>query len=240
MKVSVDIVCDRYKSKIRLLQLYRDGSNMVWLTDIRILEKTNSTSSASFQAIRDILAEREIVGHNATCFDLAWVWEHLQIRVKNVKDTMTAHRLLFGGVNSSDASANLGSVFELMLQFELPKDQGSSDWGTDRLTTEQLVYAANDVFHLHEVLRKQEAELVEADLDVAWELEQRLIPVVVDMTNRGMAFDIDSARKAKYAIEQRLDAARCKALTWFGLPDLNLDSPEQLLKAFRMKGGYLS
>jgi DNA polymerase I len=123
-----------------------------------------------------------------------------------------------------------------MLEIDLPKDQGSSDWGSDRLTPEQMVYAAHDVFHLHEVLCKQEAELVKDDLSVAWELEQRLIPVVVDMTNRGMAFDIDSARKAKYAIEQRLDAARCKALTWFGFPDLNLDSPEQLLKAFLVKG----
>jgi hypothetical protein len=95
---------------------------------------------------------------------------------------MTAHRLLFGGVNSSDAPADLGSVFEL----ELPKDQGSSDWGTDRLTTEQSVYAAHDVFHQHELLRKQEAELVKDDLSIAWELEQRLAPIVVDMTNRGM------------------------------------------------------
>jgi DNA polymerase-1 len=204
--------------------------------DIRALEKTNSINSASFQAIRDILAEQEIVGHNATCFDLAWVWEHLQIRVKNVKDTMTAHRLLFGGVNSSDAPADLGSVFELMLQLDLPKDEGGSDWGTDQLTTEQLVYAAHDVFHLHEVLRKQETELVKDDLSIAWELEQRLAPIVVDMTNRGMAFDIDSTRKVKYAIEQRLDAAKREALAWFGLPDLNLDSPGQLLQAFQNKG----
>jgi ribonuclease D len=75
---------------------------------------------------------------------------------------MTAHRLLFGGVNSSDAPADLGSVFRLMLQIELPKDQGSSDWGTDLLITEQLVYAAHDVFHLHGVLRKQEAERLKA------------------------------------------------------------------------------
>jgi ribonuclease D len=58
-----------------------------------------------------------------------------------------------------------------MLQLDLPKDQGSSDWGTDCLTAEQLVYAAHDVFHLHEVLRKQEAELVKDDLSIAWELE---------------------------------------------------------------------
>src|SRR4029077_5504903 len=138
MKVSVDTICDRYKSEIRLLQLYRDGSDRVWLIDIRELEKTTPVRAASFQTLRDILAEGEIVGHNATCFDLAWCWEHLQIRVKNVKDTMTAHRLLFGGVNSSDAPADLGSLFELMLQLDLPKDQGSSDWGTDQLTTEQL------------------------------------------------------------------------------------------------------
>ena len=30
MKVSVGTICDRYKSKIRLLQLYRDGGDMVW------------------------------------------------------------------------------------------------------------------------------------------------------------------------------------------------------------------
>jgi DNA polymerase-1 len=236
MKVSVDTICDRYKSEIRLLQLYRDGSDLLWLIDIRALEKTNSIRSTSFQAIRDILAEREIVGHNATCFDLAWCWEHLQIRAKNVKDTMTAHRLLLGGVNSSDAPADLGSVFEIMLQLDLLKDQGSSDWGTDQLTTEQLVYAAHDVFHLHELLRKQEAELVKADLSIAWELEQRLAPIVVDMTNRGMAFDIDSTPKVKYAVEQRLDAAKQKALAWFGLPDLNLDAPGQLLQAFQNKG----
>jgi ribonuclease D len=139
-------------------------------------------------------------------------------------------------VNSSDAPADLGSVFEIMLQLDLLKDQGSSDWGTDQLTTEQLVYAAHDVFHLPELLRKQEAVLVKDDLSIAWELEQRLAPIVVDMTNRGMAFDIDSTRKVKYAIEQRLDAAKRKALAWFGLPDLNLDAPGQLLQAFQNKG----
>ena len=40
----------------------------------------------------------------------------------------------------------------------------------------------------------------------------------------------------KYAVEQRLDAAKQKALVWFGKPDLNLDAPGQLLKAFQDKG----
>jgi hypothetical protein len=101
--ISAKNVCPRGASR-------GEGSDLVWLIDIRALEKTNSIGSTSFQAISYILAEREIVEHNATCFDLAWCWAHLQIRVKNVKDTMAAHRLLLGGLNSSDAPANLGSV----------------------------------------------------------------------------------------------------------------------------------
>jgi hypothetical protein len=31
-------VCDRFKSKIRLLQLYRDGSETVWLLDLIALD----------------------------------------------------------------------------------------------------------------------------------------------------------------------------------------------------------
>jgi ribonuclease D len=72
-------------------------------------------------------------------------------------DTLTAHKLLFGGLD--DASADLGSVFKRTINLELPKDQGSSDWGTETLTEEQLIYAAHDVRHLHDVLRVQEAEL---------------------------------------------------------------------------------
>jgi DNA polymerase I-like protein with 3'-5' exonuclease and polymerase domains len=68
------------------------------------------------------------------------------------------------------------------------------------------------------------------------EFPREYAPIVIDMTNRGMAFDIDSTRKVKYAIEQRLDAAKRKALAWFGKPDLNLDAPGQLLKAFQDKG----
>ncbi|HEY8277412.1 MAG TPA: ribonuclease D [Methyloceanibacter sp.] len=41
-----------------------------------------------------------------------------------------------------------------LLGIELSKQQQSSDWGADRLTPEQLNYAASDVLHLHALREK--------------------------------------------------------------------------------------
>jgi ribonuclease D len=46
-----------------------------------------------------------------------------------------------------------------LLGIELSKQQQSSDWGADRLTPEQLNYAASDVLHLHALREKLDAML---------------------------------------------------------------------------------
>jgi len=114
------------------LQLYRDGSDTVWLLDLMALD----SDSDPFQMLRETLAGKTIVGHNITGFDLPWVWEHLRISAGCIKDTLTAHRLLFGGLPPGEAPADLGSVLNRTLQLDLPKDQGSSDWGNEQLTEE--------------------------------------------------------------------------------------------------------
>ena len=236
MKVAGKTVMDRYQSKIRLLQLYRDGSETVWLLDLMALD----SDSAPFQTLRTMLAGKDIVGHNITCFDMPWVWEHLRISASHIKDTQTAHRLLFGGLPPDEAKADLGSVFKRTFQLDLPKDKGSSDWGTETLTEEQLVYAAHDVRHLHDVLRAQEAELAKDKLRTAWNLEQRLAPIVVQMTNTGFGFNTDGVKEATATLEARLADAELRTLDWFGNPALNLDSPKKLLAAFQSKGRHLS
>jgi DNA polymerase I-like protein with 3'-5' exonuclease and polymerase domains len=186
--------------------------------------------------LRQTLAAKDIVGHNITGFDLPWVWEHLRINASHIQDTMTAHRLLYGGLHHDEAPGDLGSVFRRTIQLDLPKDQGSSDWGTETLTEEQLVYAAHNVYHLHDVLRLQEAELAKAKLDTAWKLEKRLAPIVVGMTNHGFGFNLDGVNEAKADLELRLAEAVHRALVWFEAPDLNLNSNIQLLSAFQTKG----
>jgi DNA polymerase-1 len=236
MKTAVSTVTDRYQSKIRLLQLYRDGAENVWLLDMIALD----ADSTPFQMLRETLAGKEIIGHNITGFDLPWIWEHLKIGASSIKDTLVAHRLLYGGMQPADAPADLGSVLSRTLQLDLPKDQGSSDWGTETLTMEQLVYSAHDVYHLHEVLRVQEAELAKAKLDTAWKLEHRLAPIVVGMTNHGIGFNVDGLDAPKAEMEARIAEAKHRALTWLGNPELNLNSPKQLLPAFEARGHQLS
>ena len=158
----------------------------MWLLDIMALDP----DSVLFQMLRETLAGKRSSATTSPAFDLPWVWEHLQISASHIKDTLTAHRLLYGGLPPGEAPADLGSVFKRTIQLDLPKDQGSSDWGTEQLTEEQLVYAAHDVRHLHDVLRAQEAEMTKAKLLTAWKLEQRLAPIIVEMTNTGFAFNL--------------------------------------------------
>ena len=47
-----------------------------------------------------------------------------------------------------------------LLGIDLSKQQQSSDWGAERLTPEQLNYAASDVLHLHALKEKLDAMLV--------------------------------------------------------------------------------
>jgi DNA polymerase I len=196
--------------------------------------------SILFQMLCQTLAGKTIVGHNITGFDLPWVWEHLRINASHIKDTLTAHRLLYGGLAPGAAPAGLGAVLKRTLQLDLPKDQGSSDWGTEQLTQEQLVYAAHDVRHLHDVLRAQEDQMAKADLLTAWKLEQRLAPIVVDMTNAGFGFNTDGVKEATADLGARLADAELRALAWFDTPDLNLNSHVQLLAAFEAMGRHLS
>lgn len=142
--------------------------------------------------------------------------------------------------DGTDTKSGLGAVAKRYLDLDLAKDEAKSDWGTPELTGEQLAYAAHDVFHLHALSRAQEAAIVVAKLDKPWRLEQKLAPIVVDMTNRGFPFNATDAAKPKAEIEQRLLEAEQRARVWFGDPSINLNSHQQLLPAFAAKGVTLS
>lgn len=54
----------------------------------------------------------------------------------------------------------LKDVVKELVGVDLSKAQQSSDWGADKLSPEQLAYAATDVLHLHAVKEKLEAMLI--------------------------------------------------------------------------------
>ena len=60
MKVAAKTVCDRFKSKIRLLQLYRDGSETVWLLDLIALDADSALIRCFSLKIVNAVGSREI------------------------------------------------------------------------------------------------------------------------------------------------------------------------------------
>jgi hypothetical protein len=72
---ALEKITDRFQSKVRLLQLYRQGGDQAWLLDMKAWEEEGMLDDAHLQPLRYILgsAERRIVGHGVTTFDAPWV-----------------------------------------------------------------------------------------------------------------------------------------------------------------------
>jgi DNA polymerase I-like protein with 3'-5' exonuclease and polymerase domains len=140
------------------------------------------------------LATAELVGHNLS-FDLTMLrMEGLKVS-RQLWDTMLASRLLVAGLDPKlepeSATNDLGSVIRRYLGIELAKGYGQSDWGQPGLSPEQLAYARDDVIHLAALKEVLQKELETAELGKVFELEMRLLPVLVDVKLAGIHIDRD-------------------------------------------------
>ncbi len=93
-------------------------------------------------------------------FDIAAIEHALGIRCEPVYCTKIAAKL----VRTFTDRWGLKDLCKELLGVDLSKQQQTSDWGADRLSDEQLAYAASDVLHLH---------ALKARLDVLLEREGR-------------------------------------------------------------------
>ena len=88
-------------------------------------------------------------------FDLAVLEHGLGVRCGPVYCTKIASRL----ARTFTDRHGLKDLCRDLLGIEISKQQQSSDWGADRLSRNQLDYAANDVLHLHPLKEKLDAML---------------------------------------------------------------------------------
>ncbi len=95
-------------------------------------------------------------------FDIAVLRQYLGVDTAPVYCTKIASKL---SRTYTDRHGLKDLVGEL-LQVEISKQQQSSDWGAQKLTDQQLAYAASDVFHLH---------ALKARLDMMLEREGRTV-----------------------------------------------------------------
>ncbi len=112
--------------------------------------------------------ERTKIFHFAR-FDLAIMRHYLGVRLENIYCTRTASRL----ARTYSDKHGYKDICKELLGVDISKQQQSSDWGADKLSNEQVGYAASDVLHLHKLkarldemlLREGRADLVKAAFD---------------------------------------------------------------------------
>jgi DNA polymerase I-like protein with 3'-5' exonuclease and polymerase domains len=107
------------------------------------------------------------------------------------------------------------------------------------LTEDQLEYAALDVFHLHELQEKQQLLINKEKLGDVLHLENRLIPVVVEMENCGFGINKERLLGVIEEYSTELNDALGSFKEAFG-EETNPNSPSQLKKALEKKGVKLA
>lgn len=97
-------------------------------------------------------ASRTKIFHFAR-FDLSIMRHYLGIRLSNIYCTRTASRL----ARTYTDKHGYKDICKELIGVDVSKQQQSSYWGADSLTTDQVDYAASDVLHLHKLRAKLEA-----------------------------------------------------------------------------------
>ena len=88
-------------------------------------------------------------------FDIATLRHHLGVDCASLYCTKIASKL----ARTYTDDHSLRGVCRDLLGVEISKQQQSSDWGAAELTSEQLSYAASDVYYLHKLRAQLEIKL---------------------------------------------------------------------------------
>ena len=83
-------------------------------------------------------------------FDIAMFLQHLNVTTAPVYCTKTASKL----ARTYTDRHGLKDLTKELLGIDISKQQQCSDWGADKLTPEQVAYAASDVLNLHALKAK--------------------------------------------------------------------------------------
>jgi DNA polymerase I-like protein with 3'-5' exonuclease and polymerase domains len=217
-----------WRGDIRLLSLAVPG-HPAWLLDLKEI-------GYDLGELGQCLQEHQIIAHNAK-FDLLWLRHKCGLKLHNVFCTLSAARLLSNG--KRELRNGLYACWERFLALPPGTEHGKSDWGGMFLTEDQLEYAATDVLHLHRLKDKQLEAITTEQLQAVLDLENRLIPVVVEMEYRGFGINKERLLGVMDDYSAELDEALGHFKEAFG-EEINPNSPKQLKEALTEKGLKLS
>jgi DNA polymerase-1 len=179
----------------------------------------------------ELFTERELIAHNAA-FELAWFGAKLKVQPAHWFDTFVASKLLGNGDTPHN---DLGSVLSTYLGIQLDKSLGVSDWGAWFLVDSQIQYARNDVAYLGALREKLIRALDAKGLSRCFKLESQLLPIVAGMSVTGMPIDRERLKQILAEVTSEIEG-REEALRQYLGTRVNLESPKQLLAAFKALG----
>ena len=173
------------KGKLRLLQLGSYSSRSIVVIDcFDLTEKDWDYLVRFFSSMK-----RYWLAHNAV-FDLGWLQEHGIYPNGLVRCSMIASRLLTNGI--PQVKHGLADVALRHLNREVSKEQQRSDWSLEKLSKEQLEYAATDIEVLLELDALLEYKIEAAKLGKAFTLECNALPPMAQMWRTGLPWNKNS------------------------------------------------
>ncbi len=168
------------------LSLYRDPLCVVQLSDgdgvAHIVQLDRDTYDAP--NLKKLLSDQKClkIFHFAR-FDLAVIREYLGIECTPVYCTRTVSRL----VRTYTDRHSLRECCLDLLGVEMDKQQQSSDWGAEELSAAQQLYAATDVFYLHDLKAKMDYMLERSGrMELAYKCFD-FLPVRAELDAKGWA-----------------------------------------------------
>lgn len=155
-------------------------------------------------------SDRLFIIHNAK-FDLRWLYkEHIVVR--NVYDTYLAEKILFLGFPPGIVSLSLQACCDRYLGIFLDKTvRGQIHAG---MTEEVIVYAANDVVHLEDIMDLQLKTITARGQKVALDIENEFVRVLAYIEYCGIKLDPVKWKAKMDKDAERLRVAGHKLNEW--------------------------
>ena len=155
-------------------------------------------------------SDRLFIIHNAK-FDLRWLYkEHIVVR--NVYDTYLAEKILFLGFPPGIVSLSLQACCDRYLGIYLDKTvRGQIHAG---MTEEVIVYAANDVVHLEDIMNLQLITINARGQKVALDIENEFVRVLAYIEYCGIKLDPIKWKAKMDKDAERLRIAEQKLNDW--------------------------
>ena len=155
-------------------------------------------------------SDRLFIIHNAK-FDLRWLYkEHIVVR--NVYDTYLAEKILFLGFPPGIVSLSLQACCDRYLHIYLDKTvRGQIHAG---MTEDVIVYAANDVVHLEDIMNLQLKTITARGQKVALDIENEFVRVLAYIEYCGIKLDPVKWKAKMDKDAERLRVAEQKLNEW--------------------------